>query len=156
VDRVLTRMQLTLFAASGSAALMLAALAFQHWGGLAPCQMCIWQRYPHVAAIGIGILAVVTGWALLLLAGALAALVTAGIGVYHAGVEQGWWAGPSTCSAGDIGALDPDALFDQIMAAPLVRCDEIPWQLFGISMAGWNAVGSFGLALIWLSAYRRA
>lgn len=152
----LTRTHLTTLAAGGSAALILAALAFQHWGGLAPCQMCIWQRYPHVTAVGIGLLAFATGWALLLLAGGLAALTTAGIGVYHAGVEQGWWAGPSTCSAGDIGTLDPDALFDQIMAAPLVRCDEIPWQLFGLSMAGWNALVSFGLAALWFYAYRRA
>lgn len=150
------RFQLTTVATLGSAALLGAALVFQHVGGLAPCQMCIWQRYPHAAAVAIGVLALATGWAVLLLAGALAALTTAGIGAYHAGVEQGWWQGPSTCSSGDIGALDVDTLFDQIMSAPLVRCDEIPWQLFGISMAGWNAILSAGLAVLWIAAYRRS
>lgn len=151
----MTRTNLTALAALGSAGLLAGAFVFQLLG-YAPCQMCIWQRYPHAVAAGIGGLALFTGWALLLLAGAAAALTTAGIGVYHAGVEQGWWAGPATCSAGDIGAMDPDALFDQIMAAPLVRCDEIPWQLFGLSMAGWNALLSFALAGLWIYAYRQA
>ena len=152
----MTRANLTAAAALGSAALIAAALAFQHLGGLAPCQMCIWQRYPHVAAAVIGILALLTGWSLLLLAGAAGALITAAIGFYHAGVERDWWEGPATCSAGDIGNLSADDLLDQIMTAPLVRCDEIPWEMLGLSMAAWNGVISLCLCGLWLLAYRRA
>lgn len=145
---------LVLVAMSGSAALLLGAWGFQYLVGLAPCKMCIWQRYPHGAAILIGALALTLPRAKLLpLLGALAAFATAGIGVFHAGVEQSWWEGPSSCSAGDIGGLSPQELMDQIMSAPLVRCDEIPWQMFGLSMAGWNAVLSGVLVLLWIAAW---
>ncbi len=142
-------------AAGGSAALLLGAWAFQYVGGLAPCKMCVWQRYPHSAAIVIGALALALPTVRLLpLAGALAALTTAAIGLFHAGVEQGWWEGPTSCTSGDIGGLSAQELMDQIMSAPLVRCDEIPWQMLGLSMAGWNAVISAVLVLFWLAAWR--
>src|SRR6056297_561716 len=136
-----------LLAAGGSAALMLAALGFQHLGGMAPCELCIWQRWPHVIAIGIGGLALIlrAGW--LAWAGALATLGTAGIGFYHTGVERGWWQGPSTCTATDATGLSTDDLFDQIMNAPLVRCDEVPWEMLGLSMASWNTVAALALAM---------
>jgi len=149
------RKNLIALAAGGSALLLLGAWAFQYIGGLAPCKMCIWQRYPHGAAVLIGAFAVAlpTIRALPLL-GALAAMATAGIGIFHAGVEQAWWQGPSSCTSGAIGGLSSQELFDQIMSAPLVRCDDIPWQMLGLSMAGWNAVISTGLMLIWLAAWR--
>ncbi|MEL6102537.1 MAG: disulfide bond formation protein B [Pseudomonadota bacterium] len=150
----MTRQRFILLAAGGSAALLLGAFAFQHLGGLAPCKMCIWQRYPHLAAIALGALAVFLPLPVPITLGALAALTTGGIGVFHVGVEQGWWEGPSTCSSGPIGGLSTDDLMNQIMAAPLVQCDQIAWSLAGISMAGWNALFSFGLALIWLAALR--
>ncbi|MCE8538380.1 disulfide bond formation protein B [Ruegeria pomeroyi] len=153
----MTRNRLVLLAAGGSAALLLAAWGFQFLGGMAPCKLCIWQRYPHGAAVLIGAVTLATGWRILPWAGALAALTTAGIGLYHAGVEQGWWEGPTTCTSGPIGNLSAEQLMAQIMEAPLVRCDEIPWDLFGISMAGWNGLVSLGLALVWLlAATRRA
>jgi disulfide bond formation protein DsbB len=151
----MTHRSALLAATLGSALLMLAALGFQHIGGMAPCKLCIWQRYPHVIAIAVGGLALALRQRWMLLVGAAAALTTSAIGAYHAGVEQGWWEGPSTCTSSAIGGLSTDALMDQIMNAPLVRCDEIPWALFGISMAGWNALVSFGLALCWIYAYRR-
>lgn len=135
---------------------MLAAFAFQHLAGMAPCKLCIWQRYPHVMAIALGGLALALRSPVPIGLGALAALTTAGLGFYHAGVEQGWWQGPSTCSAGPIGTVSADDLLDQIMSAPLVRCDEIPWELLGISMAGWNGIVSLGLAGLWLFALRKA
>ncbi len=147
--------RLILIAAAGSAAMLLGAWGFQYLGGLAPCKMCIWQRYPHGIAVVLGVAAFVfPGIRPLPLFGALAAAATAGIGVFHAGVEQGWWEGPSTCTSGDIGGLTPEELLNQIMSAPLVRCDEIPWEMFGISMAEWNALISAGLVLIWLAAWR--
>jgi len=149
----LTRQRLIFFAALGSALLLGGAFVFQGLG-YAPCKMCIWQRYPHAAAITLGALALFVPLPILIGLGALAALTTAAIGGYHMGVEQGWWEGPTSCSGGAIGTLDPDALFDQIMAAPLIRCDEIAWQLAGLSMAGWNMVISLVLAAIWIAALK--
>ncbi|UWQ81007.1 disulfide bond formation protein B [Leisingera sp. S132] len=143
---------LIILAAGGSAALLLGALGFQYIGEMAPCKLCYWQRYPHAAAAGIGLLALIIPGAALPYLGALAALTTAGVGAYHTGVERGWWEGPSTCTSGPIGGLSPDQLMEQIMAAPLVRCDEVPWEMLSLSMASWNAIASFGLALLWISA----
>ena len=146
---------LILIATAGSAALLLGAWGFQYLGGLAPCKMCIWQRYPHAAAVLIGAMALALPRATLLpLLGALAALTTAAIGVFHSGVEQKWWEGPSSCTSGDIGGLSTEDLMEQIMSAPLVRCDDIPWQMLGLSMAGWNAVLSGVLVLVWIAAWR--
>lgn len=142
-------------AAGGSALLLLGAWAFQYIGGMAPCKMCIWQRYPHGAAVAVGALALLLPTVRFLpLLGALAALITAGIGVFHAGVERKWWEGPSSCTSGDIGGLSTQELMDQIMSAPLVRCDDIPWEMLGLSMAGWNAVVSGCLVLIWIAAWK--
>lgn len=155
----LTDRQWMMLAAAGSAAMMLGALAFQHIGGMAPCELCIWQRYPHVIAIGIGALAAIAAFpgqvlAVLAFLGAIAASATAAIGVYHTGVERAWWDGPAACSSTDISGQSAQDLFAQIMAAPLVRCDEVPWEMFGLSMASWNAVASIGLAGLWLMALR--
>ncbi len=152
----LNRNFLILVAAGGSAALLLGAFGFQYLGGMAPCKLCLWQRWPHGAAILIGVLALMIPGRGLPILGALAALTTAGIGLYHAGVEQRWWEGPSTCTAGPVGGLTPEQLMEQILSAPLVRCDEIPWEMFGLSMAAWNAVVSAGLALLWLMAAARS
>ncbi|MEO0781584.1 MAG: disulfide bond formation protein B [Pseudomonadota bacterium] len=141
-------------AAFGSFALLSGAFIFQSLG-YAPCPMCLWQRYPHVVAIVIGLIAFFLPGRILPLLGAAAALTTAGIGVFHTGVERGWWEGPSTCSSQPIGDLSPEELLDQIMNAPLVRCDEVAWQLLGLSMASWNALFSLGLAAVWLMAVAR-
>ncbi len=152
------RMFITL-ATLGSAALLAGAFAFQYIGGLAPCQLCLEQRWPHAAAMVIGIvaLALATGplTRLLAVSGAIAAAATAGLGVYHTGVERGWWQGPDTCTAGgNIGGISPEDLLEQILAAPVIRCTDVAWQMFGLSMASWNAVLSFGLAAIWVMAAR--
>lgn len=149
---ILSRNRLILLAAGGSALMMLGALGFQYIGEMPPCKLCYWQRYPHVAAIAIGLVSMVLTGTLFPLLGALAALTTAGIGAYHTGVERGWWEGPSSCTSSGVSGLSADELFDQIMAAPLVRCDEVPWEMLGLSMASWNAIASLGLALIWLLA----
>lgn len=150
-----TRNSLVLLAAGGSAALLAGAFAFQYLGGLAPCKLCLWARWPHGAAILIGMLALFLPGPVLPVLGALAAAATMGVGIYHTGVEQRWWEGPTTCTSGSIEGLDPAALLDQILAAPIVRCDEIAWSLWGISMASWNAILSAGLVVIWLLAARR-
>lgn len=137
---------------AGSVLLLAGAFAFQYLGGLAPCKMCLWQRWPHAAAIFIGAAALMVPGRLLPLLGASAAAITSGIGFYHAGVEQGWWQGPDTCTSSPIGNLSTDDLMDKILNAPLVRCDEIAWQFMGLSMASWNAILSLLLVGLWLAA----
>lgn len=146
---------LVLLATLGSAAVLLGAYGFQHLGGLAPCKMCLWQRWPHAAAIAIGLLILATDRITLAWLGAIATLTTAGIGLFHVGVEQGWWEGPTSCTSAGVGGLSADELLNQILAAPLVRCDDIAWQLAGISMAGWNAILSLVLTGMWIAAARR-
>jgi disulfide bond formation protein DsbB len=154
VTGLVTRRNLILLATLGSAAMLLAAWAFQYVGGLAPCALCYWQRYPYMASVPLGLLALAVAGPVLPLLGALAAASTGAIGIYHTGVERRWWEGPDTCTAGPVGGLSPDQLLDQIMAAPLVRCEEVAWQMLGLSMASWNAVAAFGLMLVWLWAAR--
>lgn len=154
MSALLTRRNLIVLAVLGSAAMVLGAWGFQYIGGLAPCKLCYWQRYPHMAAVPIGLVALFVPGVVLPLLGAVAAATTGGIGVYHTGVERGWWEGPTTCTSSDVGGLSADALFDQIMTAPLVQCDQVTWELLGLSMASWNAVASFGFAVLWLWAAR--
>jgi disulfide bond formation protein DsbB len=142
----------------GSAALLAGAFAFQYIGGLAPCHLCLLQRWPHAVAVVIGLLALSYRGPLarlLPIGGALAAAVTGGYGVYHTGVERGWFAGPDTCTGGSVAGMSTDDLLGQIMAAPMVKCDEVAWQMLGLSMASWNAILSFGLVVVWLMALRR-
>lgn len=160
----MTRTKLALAAAAvTSGALLGGALAFQYIGGLPPCEMCHWQRWPHMAALvfaGVGGLALMRqqpglARAAAVLAG-LALLVTAAIGLFHVGVEQDWWEGPTACSVIGGGQTAED-IFAAVMAAPVIRCDETPWSLFGISMAGYNALISFlmGGLVLWLGTTRK-
>ncbi|HTQ12603.1 MAG TPA: disulfide bond formation protein B [Rhizomicrobium sp.] len=140
-----------------SLALMLGALGFQYLGGYPPCEMCMWQRYPHIAAAVIGILG-----GLLLAAGLLdrrhapviatltILLVAASgvIAVYHAGVEWKWWKGPSTCTGGPFhGPLD--------LSQHVVLCDVAAWRFLGLSLAGYNAIVSLGAAALGAFALTR-
>lgn len=153
----LTRQSLMLIATLGSAALLAGAFAFQYIGGLAPCQLCLYQRWPHAAAIVIGVVALTSGWRGLAWLGVLAALATAAIGVFHVGVEQKWWEGLASCTAGSIeGISASDLLNPEADVAAPVRCDAIAWSLFGISMAGWNVIISVLLAGLWAKAARTA
>ncbi len=155
--QAMTRLSLVLIAAGGSLALLLGAFAFQYIGGLAPCTLCLWQRWPHAAAVMIGLAAFALPGRTLPLIGALAALATAAIGGFHAGVEQGWWEGLASCSGGSIAGISVDDLLNPAAnVAPPVRCDQIAWSLAGLSMAAWNMVISLGLAAVWLLAARKS
>jgi disulfide bond formation protein DsbB len=134
-----------LFGVSG--ALLLGALGFQYLGGLAPCEMCFWQRYAHLGVLAVAGLALVTGSRPLGWLAVVAMLGSAGLGLFHAGVEQDWWEGVTACTAPVSAGMSTEAMLDSLMNAPLVRCDEIPWSLLGVSMAGWNALVSAGAAL---------
>lgn len=145
-----------LLATLGSAALLLGAFGFQHLGGMAPCKLCLWQRWPHGAAIIIGLIILGGGARMLAWFGAVATAITGGIGVYHAGVEWKWWPGPSSCTGGgmDLGALSGSDLLSMDAPSGLVMCDEIVWQMLGLSMAGWNALISAVLLCLWVAAAR--
>jgi disulfide bond formation protein DsbB len=133
-------------------ALLGGALGSQYLGGLHPCEMCYWQRWPHAAAILLAALAFTAppqsprSRTLTLLA-ALAIAVSGAIGVYHAGVEAKIFQGFTTCTALPTGASTAD-LLKQITHAPLVRCDQVQFRFLGISMAGWNAILSLGGAAL--------
>jgi disulfide bond formation protein DsbB len=147
---------IALTAAAGSAALLIAALGFQALG-YAPCELCILQRWPHLAAVVTGLLIWRLGFSRwLALLGVIAALTATGLAIYHAGVEMKLWLGPQHCSGGVSGlaGMSTQDLMTALEAAPVVRCDEIAWSLFGISMAGWNAIISAGLSGLWLAALR--
>jgi disulfide bond formation protein DsbB len=140
-------------------ALLGGALGSQYLGGLHPCEMCYWQRWPHGAAIVLAALAFTApagssrSRTLTLLA-ALAIAISGVIGVYHAGVEAKIFEGFTTCTAMGKGLSTAD-LLKQISRAPLVRCDEVQFRFLGISMAGWNAILSLGgAALILLFTLR--
>lgn len=137
----------------GSLALLATAFGFEHLAGLVPCEMCWWQRWALMAAAFLAVGALVPGlaaagrpalrkaawlggWAALL---ALAA--NAGIALFHAGVEQRWWQGLTRCTAPPV-AGDMQTMMADILAQPLVRCDAVPWAMFGVSMAGWNGIAS--------------
>ncbi|MBT0956834.1 disulfide bond formation protein B [Alphaproteobacteria bacterium KMM 3653] len=140
----------------GSAALLAGAWGFQHFGGLEPCKMCIWQRWPHGAAVILGVLVLAGAPRLFISLGAMAALTTAAIGLYHTGVEKGWWEGPTSCSGtgnGLSGLSGADLLSTEI-AKPLVMCDQVVWDFLGLSMASWNALIALALVAIWLAAFR--
>ena len=154
----MTYRNLVLLAAGGSAALLAGALLFQALG-YAPCAMCIWQRWPHGAAIAVGLLALMAPRGVMLpLLGAAAALTTAGIGLFHTGVERDWWEGPASCTGtgAGLGGISGDALLPGAGDAPrLVLCDQVSWELLGLSMASWNALFSLILAGIWIAAALR-
>lgn len=131
------------------AALLAGAYISQYGFGLFPCEMCMWQRWPHFAALGLALIGGFLPPRKLWIALAAGAIATSGvIGAFHAGVEYGWWEGITGCATA-MGSGGGSAL-DSILAAPIVRCDTAPWTLFGISLAGWNALFSVGSAItIW-------
>ena len=132
-------------------ATILAALAFEHLGGYAPCPLCLEERYAYYFAVPASALAFLlargrsTGLArILLVLIALAFLANAAAGVYHAGIEWKWWPGPGECSGGFALQWGEGGIVD----TPIIRCDEASWRFLGLSFAGWNAAMSAFLACI--------
>jgi disulfide bond formation protein DsbB len=134
------------------------ALLSQYWGGLAPCELCLLQRWPWGVAIAISLVALVVGnrpslpWVALVLAIVFA--TGAVFAFYHVGVEQKWFAGPSACTAhGDATTLEE--MKRQIIGTAPVLCDRVQWSLFGVSLAGWNLLASLAMAAICLWGFAR-
>jgi disulfide bond formation protein DsbB len=137
-----------------AAALLIGALGFQYLARLAPCEMCVWQRWPHLAAAIVGLLgggAVSAGLLARQTARPIAVLTALLVGisgliaVYHAGVEWHWWKGPSQCTGS---AFQLNGKLD--LNAPVAMCDRAAWRLFGLSLAGYNALVSLAAAAIGL------
>ncbi|WP_128254069.1 disulfide bond formation protein B [Falsirhodobacter deserti] len=149
---------LAAIAAAGSAALLLGALGFQYIGGLAPCHLCMYQRYPHVAAVVLGLLVLLLPRRWIMALGALAAGASAAVGIFHTGVERGWWQGPTSCtgSGGGLGGLSGSDLLSTDTPVNLVMCDQVAWSMGGLSMASWNAIASLVLVALWIMAWRSA
>jgi disulfide bond formation protein DsbB len=151
IDALLRSRFAGLAIALGGSAVLGAALAFQHIGGLVPCELCYWQRYPFWIAIPAGLAAFFAPAGKLrvgLLALAGAALATgSGVGVFHVGVEQGWWEGLAACGSPRGLSSSLEDLRARLLAAPVIRCDEPQWSLFGVTMAGYNVLLSGGLAI---------
>lgn len=151
-----SKQQILFLCGLASAALLTAAFGFEYLGGLAPCKLCLWQRWPHAGVIVFCLMGTTgvlrSGTAFLMIA--LCAGVTAIIASYHVGVEQQLWQGPTSCS-GTLNSMSASDLLDSLLATPVVRCDEIAWSFANISMAGWNTLFSSGLACFALLAYRK-
>lgn len=138
---------------AGSAALILMTVnVFEHGFGYEPCVLCLYQRLPWWIALGLGCLAAIlmktrATLSLLVSLTALAAIaVGAGIAGYHAGVEFQFWPGPSGCSGAQELSGGLSAAMNSVAQGPSgPACDEVPWSLFGISMAGYNFLLSLGL-----------
>lgn len=132
------------------------ALVSQYGFGLSPCEMCYWQRWPHQAAMVLAALALLmrrsdAAMRMMTLLAAIAIAISGLIGIFHAGVEYGWWEGLTTCSTSASGPIS----LDDIMATPLIRCDVPQWTLLGVSLAGFNAIFSLGAAALVLTLLRR-
>lgn len=152
----------TVMSAAAFAAIA-AALAFEHVGGYRPCPLCLMERYAYYFGVPAAIAALFlarqgsTGAARLVLALAAAGFaINAGLGVYHAGAEWKWWPGPETCGSAAGFAGQVTDLLGRLNDTRVIRCDEAPWRMLGLSFAGWNAVISAGLALLGLSAVSTA
>jgi disulfide bond formation protein DsbB len=145
--------RLLLMSAAASAAILGAALIGQYVFGLHPCELCLYQRYPYVAIMAIGLagaLLVKLPRAQATLAGlcGLLFLLDAGIAFYHTGVEWKIFPGPSACSSGDTSGMTLEEMRQQIMNAQLVPCDQPMAHFLGLSMAGWNMLLAMSLAAV--------
>ena len=143
--------QLAILAGAGSAALLLAALFYQSIGYV-PCELCILQRWPHLAAAIIAALLIFADSTLLRWLGVLAAGLATAFAIYHAGVEYQWWQGPTACTGGIDAMLtmSTEDLMTKLQSAPVTRCDQPQWYFLGLTMAGWNAILSALLTGMWL------
>src|SRR4029077_5867497 len=142
---------------AASVAVLGGALVSQYWGGLAPCELCVLQRWPWVASIvissiGIGVSSrSALSWVALTLVAVFA--VSSALAFYHVGVERHWFAGPSACTGAATAADTVEALKARILGQMPVRCDEPAWSLWGISLAGWNLLASLGMGGACLAAF---
>lgn len=147
----------------GSGLLLAGALGFQYLGGLAPCPLCIDQRVAHGVVVALAAVAVIACDRSPAIAGlaAVAAVVVlasgAAVAGYHIGLEHDLWQGPASCAAEPVrAATSKEWLEEMLKRTTVVRCDEVAWSLFGISMAGYNMLISLGLVAVAVRLFARA
>jgi disulfide bond formation protein DsbB len=143
-----------------SAAMLAVAHAFETFGKLAPCHLCLKQREVYWVAGTVALIAIVakrTPWAAkvrrpfdLLLAAIF--LYGAGLAAFHAGVEWKWWPGPTTCTGGGVATAGDLVAMLKGGSVKVPQCDKAAWVFLGLSMAGWNALASLGLSVASLTA----
>ncbi len=128
-----------------SAAALSAALISQYAFDMHPCFLCLWQRIPYAVVILLSIMGGIATKQMGIKYGAfnialcgIAFFINSGIAFYHVGVEQQWWS--SGCSVPNLSTLSPEDMMAVIQSAPAVSCGDIQFELFGISMAGYNVV----------------
>lgn len=135
------------------------ALFIQYGLGVMPCELCLKQRIPYYVGIPLSLLAAVAAaraprsapTVLLLLALALVFAVGAGLGLYHSGVEWGWWQGPTDCT-GPVGkAVGLDTFLKSLETTKVVRCDEVAMRLLGLSLATWNLITATAITVVALA-----
>src|SRR5436190_5355232 len=148
------------FVLAVTAAVLGTALLSQYWGGLAPCELCLLQRWPWAVAIVISLVVVLVGeraplaWMTLLFG--LVFAISVVLAFYHVGVEQHWFAGPTACTASEGGAMTVEQMKQQILGTAPVLCDRPAWTLFGVSLAGWNLLASLVMTGCCLAALLHA
>lgn len=143
-------------------AVLASVYVMQYGFGYAPCEMCLWQRYPYFAIIALGIGATAIhkrklACTLLLLLMTVGYLISTGLATYHYGVEEGIFEGMTECTSSESDTSSIEAMRAAIMDAPIVRCDDPTAVFFGLSLAGWNVLASIGFviaSLIILKLYR--
>jgi disulfide bond formation protein DsbB len=145
----------------GSVVVILTALGFEHLGHYPPCPLCLQQRWAYYAAIPAlfaGLILLSTGRmtlaSTLFMLVSIGFLLNAGLGVYHAGAEWKFWPGPDTCGAtAQPLTTGAGGLLKKLDTVRIIRCDEAPWSLLGLSFAGWNVVTSL---LLWITSQSAA
>jgi disulfide bond formation protein DsbB len=136
------------------------ALLSQYVGGLQPCELCLYERWPYYAVIPLMLLALVSGQrrfirtmqilSVLIFAGSVA------LACYHVGVEQHWIKGPTACTGAIGNAASPEALLQALQERQVVQCDVVQWSFHGLSLAGLNLIVSIALAVFSLWALRQS
>jgi disulfide bond formation protein DsbB len=144
----------TLAALAGaiSASLLAGAFYFQYVAGLAPCHLCITQRWAHGVAILAALAFIALPTFLTRLIGFLAAYCAAAAAFFHVGVELKWWPGPASCSgaAENLSTMSGAELLSMDGPVKIVQCTDVAWQFAGISMAGWNGLITLVVVAIWV------
>ena len=162
LDMLMRPMRLILLLGLGSTALIAGAWWSQLVWHLVPCKLCLEQRIPHYAAMALAVAALVVARSralqMAVLAGfAVLMLWSAGLGAYHSGVEWGWFLGPNDCGGGaPAAAAGVQDFMKQLQTTRVVSCGEAAWRFLGLSLAGWNALASLGLAALALLGLLKA
>ena len=139
-----------------AAATLMGAWFFQLVLDIRPCPLCLEQRYAYYLAVPLGALVAIAAVKgaprALIYAGlaalALAALANAGLGAYHAGIEWGFWPGPTECTGPVLDLGKAGSLFDNLDKVKVIRCDEVQWRFLGVSLAGYNVLISLVMAAL--------